>query len=151
MADTSWIRKVLEPHIRGWLSTQFMGRSFNEKLMNLAGGGRQRFDAVSDDDSVVVAILSNRAKTRTGKENTGGVHKALEELERLSRVRGSQKKVAVFTDSGFCDLMKRRTSSRMGNGIAGIEIVTCELPLKLQLELAKVLDAASAEQRARGD
>ncbi len=80
MADTTKIKTVIEPYVRDWLSKQFAGHVFKEKPIQLTTGASYTFDAVTEDASIAAAILSNRAKTRTGRENTGGVRKALSEI-----------------------------------------------------------------------
>jgi hypothetical protein len=107
--------------------------------------GSFKFDAVSDDDSIVAVFLSNRARTSTGNENTGGVRKALNDIGYL-KVAAAARRLVVFTHSSFGDLIKAR-SKRLG--IEGIEFLHCVLPQDLQEQLDNVLDACSAEQRSR--
>ena len=145
MADTTKIKTVIEPHIRHWLSKQFTGHVFKEKLVQLSTGESYAFDAVSEDSSIVVAILSNRPKTRTGRENTGGVRKALSEIGYLKVTPKSVKKVMVFTDADFCQLIERR-AIRLGTD--SIQMMVCELPPQLAAVLKEILDRASYEQRA---
>ena len=77
MADTTQIKTKIEPYIRDWLSNQFPGHHFHEKAVGLRRGKQHRFDAVSEDGSVVAAVLCNRARTRTKKNNvnTGFIKK----------------------------------------------------------------------------
>jgi hypothetical protein len=145
MADTTKIKTMVEPYICNWLSNQFPGHVFREKSIQLTTGGSYRFDAVAEDVSIVAAILSNRAKTRTGRENTGGVRKALSEISYLKSVPERVKKVMVFTDDAFCQLIRRR-ASRLG--MAPIQMMVCKLPPHLEAELKEILDKASYEQRA---
>ena len=145
MVDTTKIKTVIEPYVRNWLSKQFPGHVFKEKLIQLTTSGSHSFDAVAEDTSIVVAILSSRAKTRTGRENTGGVRKALSEVGYLKAAPETLKKVMVFTDDDFCQLIRRR-ASRLGTG--SIQMMVCKLPPHLEAVLRKVLDEASQEQRA---
>jgi hypothetical protein len=145
MADTKKIKTVIEPYVCNWLSEQFPGHTFKEKPVRLTNGGRYDFDAVAEDDSIVAAILCNRAKTRTGRENTGGVRKALTEISYLKSVSEGVKKVMIFTDDGFCQLIRRR-ASRLG--MEPIQTMVCKLPPHLEAELRAILDRASHEQRA---
>jgi len=146
MADTTPIKKCIEPYVRKWLSTQFLGHNFAEKRVTLKTGGSHMFDAVSEDESTVVAILSNRPTTKGDKENSGGVHKAKVDLSLLRETKNEATKVMVFTNLGFHDLITKRTT---GLGIETIRHLHCELPKKLQSLLDKVLDNASKEQRNR--
>ncbi len=145
MADTTKIKTVIEPYVRNWLSEQFPGHVFKEKPVRLTTGESYTFDAVAGDASVVAAILSNRAKTRTGRENTGGVRKALTEISYLKAAPEGVKKVMVFTDDDFCQLIRRR-ASRLGT--EPIQMMVCKLPPHLEAELREILDKASHEQRA---
>lgn len=145
MADTTKIKTVIEPYVRNWLSKQFSGHVFKEKPVQLTTGESYTFDAVAEDASVVAAILSNRAKTRTGQENTGGVRKALSEIGYLKAAPERVKKVMVFTDDDFCQLIRRR-ASRLGTG--PIQMMVCKLPPHLEAVLREILDKASHEQRA---
>ena len=97
MVDTTKIKTVIEPYVRDWLSKQFPGHVFKEKPIQLKTGESYTFDAVAEDASIVVAILSNRAKTKTGRENTGAVRKALLEICYLKAAPESVKKVMIRT------------------------------------------------------
>jgi len=145
VADTTKIKTVIEPYVRGWLATQFPGHMFEERPIQLTSGGSYVFDAVSEDDLIIAAILSNRAVTRTGRENTGGVRKALTELSYLKVSPANAEKVMVFTDGSFCQLVKRR-ATRLGRET--IKMVVCVLPPPLEALLREILDKASYEQRA---
>jgi hypothetical protein len=145
MADTTKIKTMVEPYICNWLSNQFPGHVFREKSIQLTTGGSYRFDAVAEDVSIVAAILCNRAKTRTGRENTGGVRKALTEISYLKAASEGVKKVMVFTDDDFCQLIWHR-ASRLGT--EPIQMMVCKLPPRVETELKEILDKASHEQRA---
>jgi len=112
----------------------------------LTTGRSYSFDAVSEDGSIVVAILCNRAKTRTGRENTGGVRKALAELAYLKLTISSvAERIMVFTNPEFSELIRRR-ASRVGMG--SVRIIVCALPPDMDSLLCEILDEASCEQRA---
>ena len=145
MADTTKIKTMIEPYVRNWLSEQFPRHIFKEKPIRLTTGETYAFDAVAEDVSVVAAILCNRAKTRTGRENTGGVRKALTEISYLKAASEGVKKVMVFTDDDFCQLIRHR-ASRLGT--EPIQMMVCKLPPHLEAELKEILDKASHEQRA---
>jgi len=145
MADTTRIKTVIEPYVRKWLAEQFPGHVFKEKSVRLTTGETYAFDAVAEDVSIVASILCNRAKTRTGRENTGGVRKALTEISYLKAASKGVKKVMVFTGDDFCQLIRRR-ASRLG--MESIQVMVCKLPPDLEAELRAILDKASHEQRA---
>ena len=104
MADTSHIKAVVEPHMRQWLSEYSGGIAFSERSVPLPNGTSYKFNAVSPDGRVVGAFLCNRARTRSRKENTGGVRKARNDLQYLKSLTGTTSQVMVFTESAFRDL-----------------------------------------------
>lgn len=145
MADTTKIKTLIEPYIRNWLSKQFAGHDFEERAVQCVSGKSHRFDAVADDGSIVAAILCSRATTRTGRENTGGVRKALNDIGYLKEIPANVQKVLVFTDDNFCQLIRRR-ASRLG--LPPIQVMVCKLAPRLEAELKEIIDRASLEQRA---
>ena len=145
MADTSRIKKVIEPYIRSWLSAIFPSHTFREQPVMLTTGHSYNFDAVSEDGSIVAAILCNRAKTRTGRENTGGVRKALAELAYLKQTTSVAQRVMVFTDPEFGELIRRRANRA---GTENVRIIVCALPTNMESLLCEILNEASYEQHA---
>ena len=129
MANTTQIKKFIEPHVRDWLASKFPGHEFKETSVTLKWGGVHKFDAVSEDRSIVAEILSNGAKTRGGKENTGGVRKAEGDLLRFHGIDDQTTKIMVFTDAAFLELINRRLA---GLGIESLKRVHCQLPAKLE-------------------
>ena len=145
MANTTKIKTVIEPYVRDWLSRQFPREVFKEKLITLSTGSDYKFDAVAEDGSIVGAILCNRPKTRTGRENTGGVRKARNDIESLKLLPATVKKLMVFTDAGFLDLIHRRAARF---GAESIQMMVCPLSPNLAELLRNILDDASNEQGA---
>ncbi len=145
MADTTKIKTVIEPNICNWLSTQFPGHVFKEEPVLLTTGSSYRFDAVAEDGSIVGAILCNRPKTRTGRENTGAVRKARDDINYLKLLPANVKKLMIFTDAGYCELVCRR-AARLGT--ESIDMMVCTLAPNLAKLLRDILDEASNEQRA---
>lgn len=145
MADTSRIKTDIEPVVRDWLQVQTGDLTLKERPVPLPSGGSYKFDAVSQDGHIVAAILCNRARTRTGRENTGGVRKALAEVEHLKLLPSKVAKMMVFTDTDFSNLIQRRASRF---GVADIRFLVCPLPADKKTLLNNILDEASREQRA---
>lgn len=106
MADTTKTKTVIEPYVQEWLSKEFPGHVFQEKSVLLVTGETYKFDAVAEDSSIIGAILSSRLLTRTGRENTGGVRKALAEISHLKLTPSGARRIMVFTDNGFCHLIQ---------------------------------------------
>ncbi len=148
MANTTLIKTLIEPYVREWMATEFPGHQFKETRVHLISGGNHKFDAVSEDGTIVAEILSNGAKTRGGNENTGGVRKAEGDLLRFFGIDDQTKKILVFTDPAFLDLIRRRTA---GLGIERLTLVHCKLPAKLESKLQETRKSASEEQRASTD
>lgn len=146
MADTTFITRVIEPHMRDWLASKFPGHVFAEQAVPLPGGSFN-CDAVSEDTSIVALLLTNRPKTAAGRENSGGVKKALTDVHCLKLLTASTRLV-VCSDDGFRQLVVRR-SARFGTD--GIQFIHCPLPPDLQVHLDECLDASSKEQRNRND
>ncbi len=143
MADTSYIKKVIEPYVQEWMAMELGSPPLAEKELPLISGGSYRFDAVDPKSEIVGAILSNRAITVNGNENTGGVRKALNDVQSLWLLPNDPDRYMVFTNPDFCDLIKRRSRRFRGGEIRWL---ICPLPLELQKGLDDVLDKASKEQ-----
>lgn len=141
MADTQFIKREVEPFLRIWLAAQYGGQRFEERPVR-----RFRFDAVSEDGSVVAQFLCNRPKTASGNENSGAVKKALNDIRTLQFLPINRTRLAIFTDPGFLELVKRR-SQRFDPD--GIDFIHCPLPEDLQARLCANLDACREEQRSR--
>ena len=149
MANTTFIKNQVEPFVQRWLEDEGYGERLEERKVELASKMYYNFDAVTEDGSVVAAILSNRAETRGGNENTGGVRKALTEIAWLSAVKKpGARRLMVFTDADFMELITKR-SRRLGD--VKTKFLFCRLPEVLQSGLAEVLAAASKEHKAAGD
>ncbi|MBI3521814.1 MAG: hypothetical protein HY071_01785 [Chloroflexi bacterium] len=146
MADTTFIKRVIEPHLRRRLESRFPGRVFQERSVPLSKGSF-KCDAVSDDGSIVAFFLCNRPKTATGHENSGGIKKALDDVHVLKLLPASTR-LLVCTDDDFRQLVMKR-SKRFGTD--GIEFLHYPLPADLQSQLNDNLDASRREQRNRND
>lgn len=146
MANTQFIKQVIEPYIRSWLAEQFPGQTFAERDVPVAGGFF-RFDGVSTDTSIIAQFSCSRSQTRSGNENFGGSRKLQNDIQSL-KVVASPFKVLVFTNPRFMELVARR-GHRLG--LDDIRFLHCALPIELQSRLDEVLDAASKEQRSRID
>lgn len=82
MADTTFIKRIIEPYLRLQWALQYPGHRFKERSVALPDGSF-KCDAVSVDGSIVGLFSCNRAKTATGNENTGGVRKAFDDIHCL--------------------------------------------------------------------
>ena len=134
----------MEPYIRKWLSKKCGGIEFFEAATRLSTGGQHKFDAITRNESIVAAFACNRAKTITGNENTGGVRKALNDLQFLNLLPAAvTRRFFVFTDKEFLRLVRKR-SKRVGTH--GVKFLHCKLPEKLAVGLESVLNLSRKEQ-----
>lgn len=147
MADTQFIKNEIEPYMCEWLRTHYPNSRFKERLVHLVDGSF-KFDAVSEDESVVALFMCNRPRTSSGNENSGAVKKALNDIHYLQLLPRPKtvRRLVVFTDAGFRDLILRR-SKRLGTN--GIDFHYCQLPSGLQKRLNEILDACRREQRSK--
>ncbi len=147
MANTQYIKTSVEPYIRSWLSMRCGNIDLLEEDSKLSTGGYHKFDAVSGNRFIVAAFVCNRAKTATGKENTGGVRKTLNDLQFLNLLAGTAtKRFLVFTDKDFLKLIQKR-GKRVGT--KEITFLYCKLPQKLAIGLENVLNTSREEQIGR--
>ncbi len=147
MANTQYIKTWVEPYIRSWLSKRCGNIQLLEEDSRLSTGMYHKFDAVSENRLIVAAFVSNRATTATGNENTGGVRKALNDLQYLNLLDvTATKRFLVFTDKDFLRLIRKR-GKRVGT--KGIRFLHCKLPQKLAIGLDNVLNTSSEEQIGR--
>lgn len=102
------------------------------------------FDGISADESTVAYFSCSRAKTGSGRENTGAVRKVLHDIIVLGKFKRTKRCIAVFTDQEFLALMERRASR---HGTDGIKFLHCKLPSQLNMELEQVLNNARMEQK----
>jgi hypothetical protein len=129
MATTQFIKLKVEPYIRQWLSHSYGRVHFAEKPILLIGGGRHKFDAVSEQEDIIASFVCNTAKTDSGNENTGGVRKAIIDMQYLNLLHVSpNQRLLVFTDNEFCTLIGKR-AGRLG--VERITFLFCPLPNNL--------------------
>lgn len=140
MADTTYLRYAVEPYIRERLAERFK-QSFAPKPVHLITGGKHEFDAVSADDSIIVGIKAASGMTSGGRVPSGKLNNAIAELYYLSLV-AAPTRILVLTTPTFYALMIKKVKGALAPGIA-IECI--ELPNEMQIEVDKVVKAASAE------
>jgi len=144
MVDTRIFVTQVEPFVRSWLKEQhrslFEPREL-ELTLAQAPRGRHGFDAVSTDGRIVAGINGSSGKTSRGKNPSGKIYKAYQELYFLSLVN-AEIRLLVLTDPDFYSIMKRETRGRLPNGV---ELVLCVLPPELQKEVDKTRALAARE------
>jgi hypothetical protein len=146
LADTTYIKKVVEPWVRdNWLQEEY-GQTFQSKMMPLTGihgtkPGQHEFDAVSKDGAIIAAIKGHSFKTAGGNLPPAKFASLYQELYFLSLV-DAKGRLLIFTNQELYDDFVIRSRGKVADGI---ELVYCELPKAIQREVAKVSKKASDE------
>ena len=148
MADTTTIGLKVEPWIRDkWLPKQreFKGMLFAPQNLPLSSGGTFEFDAVDmPSKNIAICISTSKRKTRSGKENTGAVHKIRGDMYFLLLAK-VERRVIVFTDKDLFDRFEdERINRRRVAG--GIEFMHARLPSNLREVVGRIQQDASSEQ-----
>jgi len=150
MADTSYIKKVVEPWVREWLSKRFSGHHFESCILKLkqikqTTPSNHEFDAVSNDGTIIAAIKGHSWKTSGGNLPAAKYASLYQELYFLSLVE-ARVKLLIFTNE---EMYKDFTTRSRGKIADGIELVFCKLPASIQRQVQNVGEQASREMAKR--
>ena len=146
MARTTELRTKVEPFIRKELEKSYPGHIFTEKGLPLRKKrdgtyAIHKFDAVSENDTIVASIKSHTWLTSGGKLPSGKIGQIYQSLYFLSLV-DAKTKLLIMTDreayEGFLTVSDGKVAE-------GIEIKFYPLPPDLQLLVTKVHQKASQE------
>jgi hypothetical protein len=146
LADTTYIKRVVEPWVRdNWLQGKY-GQVFRSKMMPLTrihgtDHGHHEFDAVSKDGTIIAAIKGHSFKTVGGNLPPAKFASLYQELYFLSLVEAKER-LLIFTDQELHDDFVKRSRGKVADGI---ELVYCELPKAMQCEVAKIRKKAADE------
>jgi hypothetical protein len=143
MADTS-----IQHEAEYWVVTQglpalFPGLTFAGRRMKLAWGGVFAFDAVSQDESIVVAISTSAARTASGKLATAKFQKLKTDALYLLHLEAPVRHLMVFTEQSMHEYFKVATAA--GRFPPGIELLHIPLPADLQARVLAAREVASRE------
>ena len=146
MADTTYIKKVVEPWVRDWLSKRFTGHRFNSRKLPLSNITQDvprihEFDAVSEDGTIVTGIKGHSFKTSGGKLPSGKYHSLYQELYFLSLIKATIKFLIITNEDMYRDF-KNKSKGKIADGI---ELMFCQLPESIQQQVRRVTDKASKE------
>lgn len=145
MADTR-CQNECEAWVRAkWLPASY-GQPFSEKRVRLTSGGEFKFDAVSEDGSLVVSISTSRAVTSGGKRGVGKLMKLRGDMLFHSMAVG-RRQIMVLTESCMFDACLAEQAK--GRVPRGIEFVHVKLPEDLSARLAVSRDRSSLEVQPR--
>lgn len=140
MANTAYLRREVEKHVRGVLEARY-GIPFTSQVLKLRTGGRHEFDATSVDRRIVVSVKTASGLTAGGKNPSGKVKDCLAELYYLSLVDAPER-ILVLTTPAFYAIFTKVTAGAVAEGIA-IECI--QLPAEIQAEVDRIVAAASRE------
>jgi hypothetical protein len=138
MADTTYLRYTVEPHVRDHLAEQH-STQFQPKTLTLKGGGKHDFDAVSDDGSIVIGIKA--CSLSNGKLKAGQTKNAISELWFLSLV-DAPRRTLILTNRPFYEAFIKTLKGRLHPDIT-VECV--ELPTDMQARVDEIIADASSE------
>jgi len=140
MADTTYLKRVVEPFIRKQLVNMY-GVSFESKVLTLVTGGTHEFDAVSADLKIVGTVKTAGGKTSTGRNPSGKIKDSLAELYFLTLVQASER-ILILTSPDFYEIMKKVLNGRLAPGLT---LKLIELSPEILEEVGKIRAKASAE------
>lgn len=145
MAKTTELREV-ERFIRKELAEDYPGHTFTEKTLPLRKKrdgtyAVHKFDAVSEDNTIVASIKSHSWLTSGGNLPFGKIGQIYQSLHFLSLV-DAKTKLLILTDREAYEGFLRVSDGKVAEGI---EIKFYPLSLELQLRVKKVRQKASQE------
>jgi hypothetical protein len=135
MADTTYLKKVVEPFIREKLADEY-GISFESRILTLT-----TVDAVSEDLKIVGAIKTAGGKTATGRIPSGKIKDSLAELYYLTLVSASER-LLILTSPEFYKIMENLLKGRLAPGLT---LKLIELSGEIEKEVEKIKKRASVE------
>jgi hypothetical protein len=140
MADTTYLKRVVECFVRDALTREF-GTRFESRFLPLSTGGTHEFDAVSEDGRIVASIKSASGKTAGGKNPSGKIKDSIAELYFLS-LATAPIRMLVLTSPEFHAIMSGVLAGRLA---AGLSLKLVPLPQDIQERVEHVQKAASQE------
>jgi hypothetical protein len=150
MANTSILKNRVEPFVRNWLAAKF-GQPFQSHFLEIIrvneGARTHEFDAVSEDRKIICGIKASSWKTESGKRGAGKIAEAYMEIYFLDHVEAEQKYL-VLTDTEFFQNLQKHAKGRLAKGI---DLLHCELPPDLKVEVSRMREESRAELRPPPD
>jgi len=141
VANTTVQRRVGDWVRQTWLSRR-LGQQFDSREVRLTTGGSRRFSLVSADGAVVGCLYTSEARTSTGKRGSGKINHVFSDLYFLTHVN-CYRRVLVFAEQSMADLVEEE--ARRGLIPRDIEIMVCDLPEDIRIELSHARRKASSE------
>lgn len=146
MADTSYLKSKVEEFVRESLEVDYPGHRFMEKALPLRKKrdgtyALHKFDAVSEDNSIIASVKSHSWLTSGGNIPSGKIGQIYQSLYFLSLME-AKVKLLIFTNE---EAHKGFLTSSDGKIAEDIEIKYCPLPRKLESLVNEVCKKASKE------
>lgn len=140
MANSHFIKTLVEPAMRLWLTKDF-GMSFSERAMpirwNGEGAGSFRFDAVSEDGTII-ACLSAAYNLKAGQK-----HKLMRDATFMWLVPGVKRRVMVVVEQTIAEGLG--VELRCGRIPPETEIRLVDLPFDIRQRLGTFRVKAAKE------
>lgn len=141
MANTN-----VQIEIEDWLRSNWLprvyGQRFRRERLRLNAGGVFDFDAVSDDDKIIVNISTSSALTAKGKLGVGKMHKIHSDIMFLMMVNCDKKIILLNEKDMYDQCVKEKEAGRLPNEIY---FELAELPDDLRTKLNAARLEASKE------
>ena len=149
MAKTTELKKV-ERFVRGKLSEYFSKHTFKEMKLTVGKkrdgtNAQYKFDAVSDDHTIVANIKTTSWKTSGGNPPAGKEKGLYADLYFLSLVNADVKLLILTHEETYNEFR----SASNGKVAKGVKIMFCPLPPELQALVYKVRSESSREMSQR--
>jgi hypothetical protein len=107
------------------LSSRFSQR-FEERLIYLTWGGKFKFDAVSEDGTILANISTSQPKTAKGKPAIGKFHKIRSDALYLLHAVNAKQRLLIFTEKNMQEHFEGEQKS--GRFPPEVELLCIELP-----------------------
>jgi hypothetical protein len=127
----------------------FPGHEFTARRIDLTWGGQFAFDAVSEDQSIVVCVSTSSAYTARQKHATAKVQKLKTDALYLLHVANDARKVMVFTERSMFEHFQN--CAVKGRFPQSIELYCTPLPADLQVKVEAARNVASVETSPRSN
>ena len=143
MADTSINHKAEQWVVKSGLSEHLPGNVFTPKKLKLTWGGAFAFDAVNEDESIVITVSTSASRTATGKLATAKYQKLKTDALYLLHLQEPARRIMVFTEPCMRDYFQK--AAKAGRFPPNIELLHIALPSELQEQVLETRLLASAE------
>lgn len=145
MADTRTQLEVEDWVRREWLPAKFQ-QPFRRERIKLSSGGVFDFDAVSQDDTIVVTVSTSSGLTAGGKNPAGKLNKIRSDMYFLL-LAPAQQRIVVLTEKDMYDLCQKEVNG--GRVDKSIQFLHVLIPSELADRLKDAKARASREVSPR--